>query len=372
MRVFVLLEQGKGDPRWGERFRRGEVYEATPYGYGTVADPDVDVVLSTDRRESRGGSLVRRVVFKGLGFDLVHALRQLPELVRADVVWTHTEREHLALGLLKGFGYRRGGRPLPPVIAQSVWVADHWNSWPAPRRALFRWCLRHLEVLTTLAPDNAAFLRRLTGKPVEVVPFGVRTDPWPGSGNTPEPVGGDGPVRILCLGNDVHRDWELLRELARVAGASAEVTLVTKRLDPSFADGLPNLHVRPATEVAQTADAYAAADVVCLPLHPNLHASGITVLLEAATWSLPCVVSDTGGLRTYFGDDAVRYLPEGASAQQWWEAVRGLAGPSGVSTVAAMRAAVAADELTDVGYAARHVTLSRRLLSERSPSAVGS
>ncbi|PRY15258.1 glycosyltransferase [Kineococcus rhizosphaerae] len=371
MRVFVLLEHGKGDPRWGERFRRGEVYEATPYGYGTVEDPDVQVVLSTDHAEGRLSSFVRRGTAKLLGFDLVHALRQLPELRRADVVWTHTEREHLGLGLLKGLGLGRGTRPLPPVIAQSVWVADHWNSWPRPRRALFRWCLGHVELLTTLAPLNAAFLERLTGSPVRVVPFGVREDPWPGSGGVnPGPTAetaaepaADRPIRVLCLGNDVHRDWELLRELARVAGPAAEVTLITKRLAPSFAEGLPNLHVRPALQVAQTADAYAAADVVCLPLHTNLHASGITVLLECATWSTPCVVTDTGGLRTYFDDDAVRYLPEGAAAERWWQEVRDLVGPAGESVVAAMRARVRSEQFTDTGYAERHVALSRELLA---------
>ncbi|WP_432570275.1 glycosyltransferase [Kineococcus sp. SYSU DK005] len=369
MRVFVLLEQGKGDPAWRERYRRGEVYEQTPYGYGLAEGDGVSVTFSRDRREGPVGSFTRRAVYKVLGFDLLHVLRQVPLAREADVVWTHTEREHLALGLLKGLG-----RDLPPVVAQSVWVADRWREWSAPRRALYRWCLGHLESLTTLAPDNAAFLRALTGAPVEVVPFGVRADPWPGSAPAADAAdAADGtprPVRVLCLGNDVHRDWELLRELARAGGAEVDVTLVTKRLDPSFAAGLPNLHVRPARRVEETADAYAAADVVCLPLKRNLHASGITVLLEAATWSLPCVVSDTGGLREYFGDEAVRYVPEGAGATSWWEAVRDVARSSGPALVAGMRHRVQRAELTDAGYAARHVALSEALVTSRQELSV--
>ncbi|WP_432498843.1 glycosyltransferase [Kineococcus gypseus] len=367
MRVFVLLEQGKGDPAWRERYGRGEVYEQSPYGYGLAQGPGVQVVLSRDRREGPVSSFTRRAVHKVLGFDLVHVLRQLPAARAADVVWTHTERENLGLGLLKGLGVR-----LPPVVAQSVWVADRWESWSRPRRALYRWCLRRLEALTTLSPQNAERVADLTGRPVELVPFGLRADPWPGSGGVPAPRGGPdgpdgpvgrtGPVRVLCLGNDVHRDWEVLRELAREGGDAVEVTVVTKRLDGSFAQGLPNLRVRPARRVAETADAYAAADVVCLPLKHNLHASGITVLLEAATWSVPCVVTDTGGLRAYFDDGAVTYLPEGASPRQWWEAARRAAGGEGASAVARMRERVAQAELTDAGYAARHVVLSERLL----------
>ena len=49
MRVFVLLEQGKGDPAWRERYRRGEVYEQTPYGYGLAESDGVSVTFSRDR-----------------------------------------------------------------------------------------------------------------------------------------------------------------------------------------------------------------------------------------------------------------------------------------------------------------------------------
>ncbi len=37
-----------------------------------------------------------------------------------------------------------------------------------------------------------------------------------------------------------------------------------------------------------------------VPLKPNKHASGITVMEEAALHGLPMVVTDTGGLKAYF------------------------------------------------------------------------
>jgi glycosyltransferase involved in cell wall biosynthesis len=46
-----------------------------------------------------------------------------------------------------------------------------------------------------------------------------------------------------------------------------------------------------------------------VPLKPNLHASGITVIAEAVTFGLPVVATDTGGLRAYFPDEELRFVP---------------------------------------------------------------
>ncbi|WP_443798338.1 glycosyltransferase, partial [Burkholderia gladioli] len=51
------------------------------------------------------------------------------------------------------------------------------------------------------------------------------------------------------------------------------------------------------------------ADVIVVPLRPNHHASGITVMLEAAAVGKPMIVSDVGGLRDYFPNDCAAYVP---------------------------------------------------------------
>src|SRR5581483_10239655 len=56
------------------------------------------------------------------------------------------------------------------------------------------------------------------------------------------------------------------------------------------------------------------ADFVIVPLKPNLHASGTTVLQEAAIRGVPAICSDTGGLRAYFSGVEVFFVPAGDSS----------------------------------------------------------
>jgi glycosyltransferase involved in cell wall biosynthesis len=273
-------------------------------------------------------------------------------------VWTHTETEHLALGLLKGLRL-----PLPPVIAQSVWLVDRWPAQNKVRRTVYRWSLRHAELVTTLSPVNAGILSRTIGKEVRFIPYGVKTDPWI---DLPAVPRGDGPLRVLALGNDMHRDWDSLRAVARAGTGEIEVRVLTRQLSQEFATGIPSMTITQARSVTETAASFAWADVVCLPLHPNLHASGITVVLEAAAWSKPCVVTDTGGLDAYFSADEVSFVPVGGLPEAWLTALRTLGSPDAAGQlVAAMRARVAADDYSGAGFAARHVAMSRDLLSKK-------
>ena len=45
------------------------------------------------------------------------------------------------------------------------------------------------------------------------------------------------------------------------------------------------------------------ADLVVVPLKPNLHASGLTVVFESISCGVPLICTDTGGLRAYFSQD---------------------------------------------------------------------
>ena len=357
LQVLVLLEHGRGLTRWTTRYEAGAVYDPTPYDYGSAEAADVHVSFSQDGPDAGVYGFLRKGVLKVTGIDLVHVLRNLRAVRRADVVWTHTETEHLALGVLKGLRL-----PLPPVIAQSVWLVDRWPSQNGVRRAVYRWSLRRAEQVTTLSPVNAAILSRTIGRPVRFVPYGVRTDPWVSLPSEPR---GDGPLRVLALGNDMHRDWQSLREVARAGADEIEVRVLTRQLGPEFAAGIPSMTISQARSVTETAENFAWADVVCLPLRPNLHASGITVVLEAAAWSKPCVVTDTGGLDAYFSAEEVGFVPVDAAPETWLQALRTLGSPDEAARlVAAMRARVAADDYSGHGFAAKHVAMSRGLLKE--------
>ncbi|MDX6243554.1 MAG: hypothetical protein QOE76_1277 [Frankiales bacterium] len=358
MQVLVLLEHGRGLTRWTQRFQAGAVYDPTPYDYGSAESDDVHVSFSQDGPDGGLYGFLRKGVLKVTGIDLVHVLRNLRAVRKADVVWTHTETEHLALGLLKALRL-----PLPPVIAQSVWLVDRWPRQNRARRTAYRWAMRHAELVTTLSPVNAGILSRTIGKEVRFVPYGVKTQPWVDLPRVPRD---GGPLRVLALGNDMHRDWESLRGVARAGRDEIEVRVLTRQLGPEFAAGIPSMTITQSRSVTETAASFAWADVVCLPLHANLHASGITVVLEAAAWSVPCVVTDTGGLDAYFTPDEVAYVPVGCSAETWLAALRPLADPEAATRlVEAMRARVATDDYSGAGFAGKHVAMSVGLLKKR-------
>jgi hypothetical protein len=84
---------------------------------------------------------------EGLGVDLLHACRNRVGMLNSDAIWTHTEREHLAVSLLLKL-WRKTKRPR--LIANSVWLADHWHDLPSWKEALYRWLMAEADVLTAL------------------------------------------------------------------------------------------------------------------------------------------------------------------------------------------------------------------------------
>lgn len=71
---------------------------------------------------------------------------------------------------------------------------------------------------------------------------------------------------------------------------------------------MPAGTVRPTADVTELLDLYGRASCVVITVHPNLHASGITTIQEAAAAGIPMICSDAGGLRDYFTDDEVVFV----------------------------------------------------------------
>jgi len=120
---------------------------------------------------------------------------------------------------------------------------------------------------------------------------------------------------------------------------------------------------------------YRWADVVALALTPNLHGSGITVIQEATVLGVPVVVTDVGGLRGYFSDQEVRYVPA-AEPDALREAILALAeDAASVQMVERAQRHMIEAGLTARRFAQRHAELSRELLRNAEPqvklSAVG-
>jgi glycosyltransferase involved in cell wall biosynthesis len=110
---------------------------------------------------------------------------------------------------------------------------------------------------------------------------------------------------------------------------------------------------------------YDWADIVVVSLKPNLHASGITVVQEAALRGVPVICSDAGGLRAYFSDREVCFVPaqDKAALRQ---AIEELAADRErrLALAECAQARMGPAGLSSRAYARRHAEISRELMSE--------
>jgi len=155
--------------------------------------------------------------------------------------------------------------------------------------------------LTFLSPENRKAAEKLfPGVRCEFVPFGINTDEIPPL----KPEKAHRPLRILSVGNAPDRDWQTLIVAVR-ALPNCTLKIASKKVKAADVADVPNIEVLAISSNAQLLAAFAWADIFAVALKPNLHASGITVIEEAAIRGLPVVAADTGGLRAYFSAEEI-------------------------------------------------------------------
>ena len=93
--VHVHLFYG-ADP---SRYRKGENIGCL-YGYHHAESAEFALDYSRDQHEIAPVRFVRRALKAALGFDFIHTWRNRRAILQSDVIWTHTEQEHLAVALL--------------------------------------------------------------------------------------------------------------------------------------------------------------------------------------------------------------------------------------------------------------------------------
>ena len=360
LKIYVHLAYGYDARAWKRRWQSGELIgfnDPSPYGYGHAHSPTSRLAFSVDHPETTIGRLVRGGLRLALGFDIVHAWRNRAALPEADVVWTHTESQHLAVAAL--FKTMPKARR-PKLLAQSVWLMDRWDGFGVVRKAFYHWLIAEAGILTFHSPLNRDKAQALfPGKWCEILPFGVCTalKQVPTAAKR-----APGDIRIFALGNDRHRDWAtLLAAFADRPGLTLKIA--SGSLPPKWVAGFDNVEiVRPARN-ADLLDLYRWADVVALSLQDNLHASGATVLQEAVLAGRPAVCTRTGGLDTYFSDEEVTFVPVN-DADAMRAAVAHLAAnpAEALAMAVAAQRRMAADQLSSRTFARSHLAISRVLL----------
>ncbi|HZZ11505.1 MAG TPA: glycosyltransferase [Paraburkholderia sp.] len=362
-KVHVHLFYG-ADPRF---YRQGDDIGCL-YGYHHAESDAFRLTYSQDAHESRPVRLIRRALKAALGFDFIHTWRNRAEMLRSDVIWTHTEQEWLAAALMLRLSGRKGGAGAHPLLlAQSVWLLDKWPSYGLVRSWVYRKLIQRADQLTTLASDNAALCKRYFNREAKPLYYGLNTQDFPivpPTGWTPHT-----PIRIAAIGNDRDRDWDTL---IKAFGNDARYTvkLATRRRVPA-ALRAGNVEIALFSGIGKQRELYDWADVIVVPLRPNSHASGITVMLEAAAVGKPMVVTNVGALQDYFPASEASYVPP-FNPQALSEAVDRLAAAplDALHQAQAAAAGLVARDLTTRHYAMQHVRITQDMLRARAAARV--
>jgi glycosyltransferase involved in cell wall biosynthesis len=260
-------------------------------------------------------------------------------------------------------GRKAGADASPLLLAQSVWLLDKWPSYGIVRRWLYRKLMTRADQLTTLASENAALCKRYFDRDAKPLLYGLNTRDFPVK--TPTEWKPHSPIRIAAIGNDRDRDWETL---IKAFGNDARYTvkLATRRRIPASLRA-PNVEIALFSGIKKQHELYDWADVIVVPLRPNTHASGITVMLEAAAVGKPMVVTNVGALQDYFPASEAFYIPP-FNPPALRDAVDQLAAApmDALSQAQAAAAGLLARDLTTEHYAMQHVRITQEMLRARA------
>ncbi|WP_267360559.1 MULTISPECIES: glycosyltransferase family 4 protein [unclassified Methylobacterium] len=358
--VFVHLAENKDAGKWRADYDTGRLpgrNDRSPYGYDRATGMGCHIVFSKSHRENVLQKFIRLALRVILGFDIVHAYRQRKTMLAADIVWTHTESQFLAVAAMLNFFERK-----PLLIGQAIWFFDHWKKLSRPKKYLYSRLVRNVDILTTHSPLNAAEARKIfENQRVEIVLFGI-----PAENPTPPKDEKSETFSLISLGNDVHRDWRTLVD-AIADRPEIPLDILSATAPKRLANNRKNVTIFKAETHEDVANAYRRADVVVVPLRENTHASGITVIFEAILSGLPVIATRTGGLDAYFSEDEIKFVPPG-DVDALKRAIDELRANQQMRIDLATRAQrrIADHHIDANGYIKRHVDLSRDLLMLRA------
>ncbi|HET8602359.1 MAG TPA: glycosyltransferase [Marmoricola sp.] len=283
-------------------YERGLAPDRYPYGLETLP-PGWRLAPPRLRLANRATDVVRRAVARVTGADLVAAWQRWPDIRRADVVYSHSESDYLGAACL----LRLTRRHRPLLVGHTIWLFGGWSRLPRWKRGFLRWAMQRVDLFVYNAEPNLRLGQQIVPEGSHhYVPFGISRLFTTAVARAPD----EATPLLLSVGGDRARDWATLAEALREVPEHVRVRLATDQVPL----GTERAEVRPATSLAELFDLYRRASCMVVALRPNAHASGITAILEGVAAGVPLVATDTGGLREYFDETEIAFVPVGDAA----------------------------------------------------------
>jgi glycosyltransferase involved in cell wall biosynthesis len=288
LRAWVELIHHLDAATWPERNASGEVPNATPFGINELTRHGIDVAFRPVLAGRVPNAVARRLRHRFEGLEYFEALMSQGNLLRrtADVVLCWDEFTGIPATTLPGG---------PPVISGVQQLTD-----PTNKSAAFvdraRRALRRMDAVFVQALPQLPVMRDEWGVPerkLRFVPFGV-------DGAWFRPVAGEiDRDRVASVGDDPYRDHEtLVKAIGEVRSRRPGTRLeLATQLDVDLPPELGTLHrghLGPRRR-----EYYGRANVVAVATRPNIHGSGMSVILEAMACGRPYVVTESAGLEGY-------------------------------------------------------------------------
>ncbi|MFC5847245.1 glycosyltransferase [Deinococcus petrolearius] len=357
VKIFVQLAYGQDSIKWEEKFKSGKVPDKVPYGYHYAESESAKLKFSHDKPEPKILKLFRKALTRLLGTDLIHIWRHKAEYIWADIIWTHTERENLAALLLISSLPKN---QKPKIISQSVWLMDRWDKLPLFKRIIYRKLLGKSDILTFHSNLNAkkAHLEKLNTT-IQVVPFGISSESFPVTEIKSKDLE-NRPLKLLALGNDIHRDWLTLINAVKDLDQVTLKILTSKNINLDKVDNVEIINTAGQKEVLEY---YAWADAIAIPLKENMHASGLTVMLEASAIGKPVLITYAGGLDEYFTDKEVTFIRIG-NIEEWQKSIIRLRRnyTDFIKKAELAQKVLIEKKFTSYDYAMRHIEITNQIL----------
>ncbi|MDV3125579.1 glycosyltransferase family 4 protein [Mycobacterium sp. 21AC1] len=290
MRAYIPLPHGLSVSAWADRYRRGEVPDASPYGLHRLGDHGIEVDFAETSLGRAAERVAASVRYRTSGLELVEGLAEWRRRGESDAVLAYDERTGVPAALLPARGQG-------PVVLGVGWLTQRASA-PRVHAALAGRALARAGAVFAQCGAALPTLHREWGVPqsrLNFVPVGIDTDFY-----RVQPWAHEDPTRFVAsAGEDRYRDHGLL-----VAAVSQ---LHAKRPDVrlELATGLPvDLPDDVGTLYRGRLDGkmrelYRRSSVVAIALKPTISGSGLTVALEAMSSGRPVVMTDNPGVSDY-------------------------------------------------------------------------